>query len=172
LSATYGALIMSSLLSQNEIKELLSYDELTGIFKWSKKRRGIKVNVALGTDNGFGYLRITVLGKQYYAHRLAWLYVYGKWPKYEIDHINGNRSDNRIKNLRDITQISNCQNRNSHQSNSESKIMGVSWHKKAKKWQAHICIYKERKYLGLFNSIDEAHKKYIEEKGKINYECL
>jgi hypothetical protein len=146
----------------------LSYNEQTGSFEWRKKRRGVQTGVQLGTDNGFGYLRITLLGKSYYAHRLAWFYVHGTWPD-QIDHINGKKSDNRISNLRDVTVQQNNQNKLNAQRNSESKILGVSWHKKAKKWQAHICIYKERKYLGLFKDVHEAQDAYLKEKEKIKY---
>lgn len=158
------------MLTQTDLIELIEYDKNTGIFCWKKKRRGIKIGVPLGCDNGFGYLRITVLGQSHYAHRLAWLYVYGEWPKYEIDHINGIKNDNRIENLRDITPISNAQNKIFPKTNSKSQILGVSFHKKAKKWQAHICIYKQRKYLGLFKDIEEAHKAYLNEKSRIEYE--
>lgn len=161
---------MEELLSAKDLRELIDYNESTGVFQWKKPRRGIQTNKPLGSDNGFGYLRITVLGKSYYAHRLAWLYVYGKWPKNEIDHINGVKNDNKIKNLRDVSGIANLQNKLKCQKNSKSQTLGVSWHKKAKKWQAHVCVYKQRKYLGLFNSIEEAHQKYIEEKEKIDYE--
>lgn len=159
---------MKHLFTQSDLHELVDYDEKTGFFQWKKKRRGIKTGVRLGTDNGFGYQRITVLGKSYYAHRLAWFYVHGTWPD-QIDHINGVRDDNRISNLRDVTVQQNNQNRNAAQKNSGSKMLGVSWHKKAKKWQAHICIYKERKYLGLFDDVNEAHVAYLKEKEKVNY---
>lgn len=159
---------MEHLFTQSDLHELADYDKETGFFQWSKKRRGIKTGVRLGTDNGFGYQRITVLGKSYYAHRLAWFYVYGTWPD-QIDHINGVRDDNRIGNLRDVTVQQNNQNRNTAQKNSGSQMLGVSWHKKAKKWQAHICVYKERKYLGLFDDVNEAHKAYLNEKERIDY---
>lgn len=155
------------MLTQKDVCELLAYDKETGIFQWKKKRRGISTDKHLGTCNGFGYLRITVLGKSYYAHRLAWFYVYGVWPD-QIDHINGVKNDNRIANLRSCTDLENKQNRVKSQSNSKSKTLGVSWHKKAKKWQAHICIYKERKYLGVFSSIEEANEAYKQEERQMN----
>lgn len=160
---------MTNLFTKKELQEVLSYEPDTGVFMWSKKRRGIKTGLQLGTDNGFGYLRITVFGKSYYSHRLAWFYVHGVWPN-QIDHINGNKSDNRIVNLRSVNIQQNAQNKTKAQKNNDSKILGVSWHKKAKKWQAHICIYKQRKYLGLFECVKDAEKAYKNEKEKINYE--
>jgi len=155
------------MLSVKDLREVILYNSKTGLFAWKKSRRGVKIGKTLGTDNGFGYLRITVLGRSYYAHRLAWFYVNGEWPL-TIDHLNGVKSDNRIANLRGCSQSDNAQNVQKAQSNSESKILGVSWHKKAKKWQAHICIYKERKYLGLFSDIFEAEKAYLKEREKHN----
>ena len=158
-----------SLLTQDDLHNLIIYDKETGVFCWNKSRRGVVVNKNLGCDNGFGYLRITVLGKSYYAHRLAWFYIYGKWPKDQIDHINGIKNDNRIENLRDLTNSQNAQNKLKAKVNSNSKILGVSWHKKAKKWQAFICIYKQNKYLGLFSDIKDAEIAYKLEREKINY---
>lgn len=162
---------MNTIFTQSDLHEVLLYDKDTGVFVWSKKRRGIKTGVVLGCDNGFGYLRITVFGKSYYAHRLAWFYEHGEWPD-QIDHINGNKNDNRICNLRSVNNLQNAQNKVKEQKNSKSQILGVSWHKKAKKWQAHICIYKERKYLGLFDNINDAEEAYKIEKAKVNYECI
>lgn len=158
---------MNNLFTQDDVVQLLNYDENTGVFSWKKKRRGVKTGVALGSDNGFGYLRITVLGKSVYAHRLAWFYVHGVWPE-TIDHINGCKADNRIINLKNCSTSENNQNTHGPQVNSKSQMLGVSWHKKAKKWQAHICVYKERKYLGLFDDVNEAHKAYLKEKEKLN----
>lgn len=155
------------MLSRKDLRELICYDKTTGLFSWKKSRRGVQVGKPLGTDNGFGYLRITVLGRSYYAHRLAWFYVHGVWP-ITVDHLNGDKSDNRIANLRACTQIENNQNIRKPQANSKSKILGVSWHKKAMKWQAHICIYKERKYLGLFDNVLDAHEAYLKEREKHN----
>lgn len=158
------------MLEHKDLLDLINYDEHTGIFTWEKARRGIVTGKILGCDNGFGYLRITVLGKSYYAHRLAWFYVHGNFPKNEIDHINGVKNDNRIKNLRDVPTKVNAQNKLFAKSNSKSQILGVSWHKKANKWQAHICIYKNKEYLGLFDSAEDAHKAYINKKLTIKYE--
>jgi hypothetical protein len=168
LSATYEDK-MDTLLTHDDVVTLLEYNRDTGHFQWKKKRRGIKTGVNLGTDNGFGYLRITVLGKSFYAHRLAWFYCHKVFPKGEIDHINGNKQDNRIENLRDVTPQANAQNKVAATSKSKTQMLGVSWHKKAKKWQAHICVYKQRKYLGLFDNIQDAQQTYLNERKAIVY---
>jgi hypothetical protein len=159
---------MNNIFTQQDLHEVINYNKQTGLFVWKKSRRGVQTGKPLGSDNGFGYLRITVFGKSVYAHRLAWFYVHGTWPD-QIDHINGIKSDNRVKNLRDVSVQQNAQNKLKAQKNSDSKILGVSWHKKAKKWQAHICVYKERKYLGLFDDVHEAQKAYLNEKQRIDY---
>lgn len=157
------------MLNHEDLLCLLNYEENSGIFSWKKSRRGVKCGIPLGTDNGFGYLRITVLGKSYYAHRLAWFYINGNWPVDQIDHINGRKSDNRIANLREATGLQNQQNKVNLDKRNKSTAMGVSWHKKSNKWQVHICIYKERKYLGLFDDLFEARDAYTKEKEKIKY---
>ena len=154
------------MLTQKDLQEVIDYNNKTGVFQWKKKRRGVVTGKSLGTDNGFGYLRITVLGRSYYAHRLAWFYVFGEWAD-TIDHINGIKSDNRIENLRNCSTSENNQNITKPKKNNVSQMLGVSWHKKAKKWQAHVCIYKERKYLGLFNNVTDAHKAYLIAKEEI-----
>lgn len=147
-------------LTQEVAQRLLDYNQETGEFKWRIKRRGVNVEKILGTDNGFGYLRITVCGKSYYAHRLAWLYVHGHMPKQEIDHINGNKSDNRIANLREATPLQNQQNKTKLQSNNKSGQPGISWHEKSNKWQVHICTCNNRQYLGIYSDIEEAKAVY------------
>lgn len=147
-------------LTQDIVQRLLDYDPATGEFRWKLKRRGISTGKVLGTDNGFGYLRITVCGRSYYAHRLAWLYVHGYMPKQEIDHINGNKGDNRISNLREASPLQNAQNKRKAMSNSKSGHLGISWHERAGKWQVHICTCKKRKYLGIYDDIEEAKAAY------------
>jgi len=149
-----------SKLKQERLKELLAYNQTTGEFSWLKPRKGVKTGVRIGCDNGHGYLRITVDGDSYYAHRLAWIYVYGDDPDKQIDHINGNRSDNSIANLRHVSPSENQFNRHGAQANSKSGMIGVSWHKKASKWQAHIKAKGKRLYLGLYESEEDASAAY------------
>jgi len=135
------------------------YNKETGIFT-HKKKLGAKSGAVSGCDNGYGYLRISHKKKSYYAHRLAWFFVYGETPTLQIDHINGIKSDNRIANLRLATNAENAWNKHNAQLNSTSNVIGVSWHKKAKKWQAFF----KNKYLGLFDSIEKAKEEYLKEK--------
>jgi hypothetical protein len=109
-----------------------------------------------------GYKSLKYNNKDYLVHRLAWFLYYGEWPKGEIDHINGNKSDNRICNLRDVTHKENCQNLLNHRN---GKLVGASYHKSSGKWQASITKNNKLIYLGLFNSEQEAHEVY---KGALN----
>jgi hypothetical protein len=91
----------------HELQELLEYDRVTGKFKWIKARTGVTVGSEAGTVRKDGYRQITVNRVIYFAHRLAWLYTYGVWPKDQLDHINADRDDNRIENLQECTHKEN-----------------------------------------------------------------
>jgi hypothetical protein len=142
-------------MNQERLKELLTYDSDTGDFFWNvnKSRVAKKGQKCSGKSISTGYLRIGIDGKRYLAHRLAWLYVHGKFPKNDLDHINRIRTDNRLCNLRDATRAENLQNR--------SNVKGVYWHKRAKKWLAQIKANKKHYYLGLHGSFEEARQAYI-----------
>lgn len=154
-------------MDHKSVIELLDYSHESGTFTWKKKRRGVPVGKALGCSNERGYLRITVLGKSCYVHRLAWFYVHGSWPTGQIDHIDGNKNNNAISNLRDVSPQGNAQNITKPRKNNNSSALGVSWHKKSSKWQVHICVYKHRKYIGLFENFEDAKAAYAEEKRKV-----
>ena len=128
---------MIKLITQAELKELLHYDPNTGYFKWIESGAGRGNGVAGGFCGANGYVTIGINYKIYYAHRLAWLYVYGVWPKTQIDHINHVRKDNRIINLQEATNQENGKNI-SIGSRNTSRIIGVSWDKQTDRWQAQI----------------------------------
>lgn len=150
------------MLTQQRLKELLSYDQGTGIFIWStKKSKRIKIGDIAGCKNPDGYIYIRVDGKGYFAHRLAWLYVYEKMPEKEIDHINEIRDDNRMCNLRLANHQENGQNQSNPRTHNTSGFLGVSWHKCGKKWRAYITLNGKIKHLGYFNTAEEAHAAYL-----------
>ena len=123
------------MITQARLKELLSYDPETGIFIWVVGRQGIDgVNEQAGTLHE-GYRRIRVDGMCYRSHRLAWLYTYGSFPLNQLDHIDHNRSNNAISNLRLADVEQNNRNASKHKKNS-SGVTGVYWHKgKAIAWE-------------------------------------
>ena len=141
---------MNKELSQERLKELLEYDEDTGIFIWKVSRSG---NIKSGTVAGSklqGYSIIMIDRINYKAHRLAWLYVHGYFPENFIDHKNGIRYDNRISNLREVSKSCNGQNCKIH-SNNKSGYNGVSWEKTKKKWRSQIKINTKHIFLGLYD---------------------
>lgn len=143
------------MITQKRLKELLDYDPATGEFRWRVNRGGIQAGSVAGGDNGNGYLVISIDEKLYRSHRLAWLFVYGYIPEYQIDHVNGKRADNRLANLREVSPQCNAQNRDIY-SNNTSGFIGVSWHKRDRKWQARIVINGKLIYLGLYPTALEA----------------
>jgi hypothetical protein len=147
--------------TQKLLLELFIYDAKTGIFTHRKSRRGRSVipGKEAGTKHGGGYQCISVNSTKYLAHRLAWLYMTGEWPKNHIDHINGVRNDNRFKNLRSATHSDNMRNTGKKPFNT-SGYKGVGFHKQTKKWRAYITTGQKLKHLGLFESAEQAHEAY------------
>jgi hypothetical protein len=143
-------------LTQEYLKNHLDYDTKTGIFTWTCSQR-LKGKVA-GTLHHLGYIHIIINSKIYMAHRLAWFYVYGDWPKYEIDHINGIKTDNKIENLRDVTKRENQLNRKCHRN---GVLQGASCDKRTKRWQAKIRIDGKKTHIGMFDTQQEAHLAFM-----------
>lgn len=144
---------MAKSLTLAQLRELLHYAPETGVFTWSKPRSGVRHGAQAGmVDRGYRFIRL--LGRVYYAHRLAWLYVYGEWPRGQIDHIDGNPSDNRICNLRDATHSQNNMNKRVKRDN-QTGLKGVK--KYRKRFQARI----NGDYLGTFDTAEDAHAAYI-----------
>jgi hypothetical protein len=149
-------------IDQSKVKEMLLYDLNTGVFTWKVDFKNmLRIGDVAGSIHPVKFYRtIRISGKGYMAHRLAWLYVHGDWPKKQIDHINRNRDDNRISNLRDIDGFENMQNRMA-QKNSKSGVKGVSWSKRIKRWTAQIEKQGISKHLGVFKTIQEAEAAYL-----------
>lgn len=145
-------------LTHERLKELLHYDPETGVFTHltSGRGRGRKAGARAGCFGG--YTRVGVCGRVYRAHRLAWFYVYGVWPREQLDHINLDISDNRLANLREATVAQNGANCQARRRNKCGK-KGVS--KLKGKWRAQIFKNKRQVHLGLFATAEEAHSAYI-----------
>lgn len=120
--------------------------------RWNSVYAGKEAFTSLGAD---GYRVGAVLAKPLLAHRVIWGVVTGMWPKGQIDHINGDRLDNRIENLRDIPAAENSRNRKS-QHNSVTGVSGVTWHPRDEIWQARIGVNGKRRHLGYFTSFEDA----------------
>lgn len=156
-------------LTQETLKALLHYDPVTGVFTWLVSPSfTVKAGDKAGNVTPKGYWQIGINRKRYLAHRLAWLYVHGVFPEKDVDHINRNPADNRIVNLRDVSNQFNLFN-TSKQKDNTSGYKGVTFMPKVKKWQAQIRMNSKKVYLGTFDTperADIAHRiaEYFREK--------
>jgi hypothetical protein len=151
------------MISPAFLHEILSYDPLTGTFRWKYNlSREPRWNTRWAGRQA-GYLRdywmISIDQKRFYSHRIAWAMMTGKWPAGQIDHKNTDRSDNRWENLREADLSKNAQNRNLTSINT-SGHKGVYWVKRDKKWGAVIKLNGKREYLGQFHDKLSAHEAY------------
>lgn len=157
-------------LDVSHLRSILRYDPETGVFTYlvnrgNKRKAGDVAGFVSQRSraNGGGYrivhIRNGVHRKEYAAHRLAWFYVHGVWPKNHIDHINGIRDDNRLANLREATRSQNMANR-SAQSNNTSGLKGVSFHKAGRKWRGDLQVAGKPLFLGLYVTREAASAAY------------
>lgn len=146
-------------LTAEILRSLFSYDPCTGEFRRLTNRGSLKIGDIAGTISPQGYVYISVK-KAYPAHRLAWLHVHGDWPKGDIDHINRNRKDNRIANLRDVPRSTNVHNSQSCGNASGMKgVYPVSESKRSansKNWEASISVNRVSYHLGRYSTREEA----------------
>lgn len=154
------------MLTHEYLCERLAYDPNSGRFTWrTSPRFGWAGKLAGNMDDG-GYWRIRIDNRSYKLHRLAWFYVHGRWPAREIDHINGNQSDNRLHNLREATRADNNHNTGIN-SNNRSGIKGVSWCTDKARWVVQIGLNGRRRHVGYYESVDEAARAYADEAQKL-----
>lgn len=163
------------MLTAERLRTLVNFDPETGVFSYAQWRRGLRRD-AVGKPAGWftdeGYVSLQIDGRNYQAHRLAWLHFYGREPAHEIDHINGVRNDNRISNLRDVPRQINAQNQRASMPKTLADApLGVSWHRAAEKWRAMIWDGKKNIYLGLFEDAQLAHLAYVEAKRRLHPGC-
>jgi hypothetical protein len=142
-------------LTQAYLCEVLHYDPEGGHFTWLKDTGKKRMKGKRAGNLCKRYWEIAIGGRQYKAHRLAWLYVHGQWPANDIDHINGDHLDNRIANLRPATRSQNNMN-NEGRTTKSSVRRGVSWHSQMNKWRAYITVDLKQISLGLFDKQEDA----------------
>lgn len=145
--------------TQEYVKSILDYDPETGLFTWKARVAAcIHIGDPAGHKRSDGYIVIKIKHKAMKAHRLAWLYIYGEYPKHDTDHINGIKDDNRIANLRDISHRQNGCNR---QKNRNGGLPGVGLCRNSQtRWYARAQINGYNKHLGLFCTREEAYAAY------------
>lgn len=158
---------MQDQITQEYLKSILFYNDKTGLFIRKVGISSAKPGDIAGRADSSGYIQISVKGRRYMAHRIAWLYVHGKWPKHEIDHINRCRSDNRLLNLREATSSQNNWNYSLSIKNT-SGFIGVSYDKFHKKYKASIRAYDKQHHIGYFDTANDAHIAYMKRKQQIH----
>lgn len=137
----------------------LAYDPATGVITWRvRKSQRVRAGDRAGCLNDLGYRRIEVDGVNYAAHHVAWLLTTGAWPAQEIDHINGDKDDNRFENLRDVSRAANLQNVNAR---------GVT-RTRSGKWKAQISVANRKKTIGTFTDEAEAIAAYRQAKARLH----
>lgn len=158
-------------LTAARLRELLDYDPADGQLRWRVNRKRARAGALAGTARQDGYQAIGIDGAHYSAHRLAWLHVHGSWPRHQIDHVDGDRSNNRLANLRDVEHDINAQNQRSARSISRSGMLGAHRPKGSAKWAAQIKVAGKISHLGMFESRELAHEAYVAAKRKLHAGC-
>lgn len=150
-------------LTQEYLKSILTYDPVTGIFTWAiKKAIRFHIGQIAGNFNQDGYRVIMIDGFQYFAHRLAWLYIYGEWPSDELDHINNIRDDNAINNLREANRSQNMRNARTKKTSTSGMKGALKGNCKKRPWISKIRINGKNIFLGNFKTANEAHAAYCD----------
>lgn len=161
------------MISTDVLRDLFSYEPDTGAFRWRTdmwcgNNRSIlkhRVGDLAGSARGHVYVRLCFRhngqSHKVYAHRLAWLFVHGAWPAQHTDHINGDKTDNRISNLRVATASQNQQNRKCARHDSGAGMLGVAFDARSGRYSASIRLNKRTRYLGSYATPEEAHAAYL-----------
>jgi len=153
------------IITQKRLKEVLTYNPESGDFFWRESKGCAAAGKKIVSVDSSGYFKLKVDGNYYLLHRLAWLYTYGVYPLSCIDHINRNRRDNRISNLRLATNAENCRNAGMRSDNT-SGVTGVG--RIGSKWRVRIMVDGVTLYLGSYNDIELAELVAVEAKNKFH----
>ncbi len=160
------------MLSAKRLHELLNYSPDTGVFtRRVRTSQGNRAGDVAGGPHNAGYWNISVDGRRYLAHRLAWLYVHGEWPPSEIDHIDGNRNNNQIANLRIASRSLNQQNRTRPTKHNQLGVLGVYYSKRRGRFVASLRNEGRNVHVGEFATAAEAHDAYVSTKRVLHSGC-
>lgn len=157
-------------LTADELRRVLQYARGTGAFRWRVRpapRSRVRAGDVAGHCDASGYVTIKIRGVAYMAHRLAYLYVHGVWPDGEIDHRNTLRADNRWRNLRDVAHQLNAENERQARVHSQTGLLGASPLKDGR-FGAFIKARGRSKYLGAFDTPEQAHRAYVTAKRQLH----
>lgn len=154
-------------LTVGRLRQLVSYDPGTGVFVRLSNTTRQKAGDIAGSRRADGYVKFRVDGVEQFAHRLAWLYVHGEWPKKHIDHIDGNPTNNALANLRVADDAENLQNQWRASSKSRTGLLGVSFHK-CGYWRARIAVNKKSRTVGYFKTAELAYEAYLKAKRELH----
>lgn len=146
---------MREVISHSDLVRQLHYDRDIGRFTWRVTRKKAVAGERAGSMRPHGYEMIGLSYRRYYSHRLAWFFVTGAWPVGQVDHVNGDRSDNRFSNLRLATHAENQRNRG-RQRNNRSGVAGVHWANREQRWVAKIKINGKTQQIGVFTELPAA----------------
>ena len=166
---------MKQKITAARARELFAYCPDTGALT---RRKTTSTQAVAGTTPGWvnkaGYMALNLDGHGYLVHRIAWLISYGEWPKGVIDHINQNKLDNRLANLRDVTRQVNTQNNRMVKTGKMygASLAGAHWDAHNGRWKASICIDGRHKHLGRFDSEQDAHDAYLAAKRRLHEGCM
>lgn len=159
------------------VRELFSYDPLTGVFirrvRLAQRHQvGDRADFLVTGGRLKGYRRVSFDSKRYLAHRVAWLYVHGVWPSQEIDHRNTMKGDNRMRNLRDVPPVTNAENCRRSRVTNKIGLLGVyKPYPDAKKWVARIQVAGKGCHIGCFSTPEAAHEAYVQTKRRLHEGC-
>lgn len=148
-------------MQHSALLNAVHYDPSTGVFTRKVSAGNVKAGSVIGNYCKKGYLKALVLGKYVKLHQLAWFYVYGVWPSSQLDHINGVKDDNRIKNLRDVDTSTNCLNQQEARVNNQLGLQGVHRIKKTGRFRSACMVQGKKHHLGVFATAEEAHAAYL-----------
>lgn len=157
-------------IAHSRLLQVIHYDPITGLFAWKNRTKGIKPGARPGNMMKKGYIRIFIDGRSYQANVLAWFYTTGKWPTGDVDHRNGERADNRMENLRDVSRMINLQNSTVPKATSTIGLRGVQ--RNHSRFMARIQSAGRSQYIGTYDTPEQAHAAYLEAKKAVHPEWV